>query len=272
MPTTCLLCTDGQLDELGHIIPKLAMRWLKRASKLNSFYFNNDPNVKMQDTPAFKMMCKSCEDKLSAFEKHFTDNHFKKYYRHQLPSEPRDELYIFAISVAWRLIISTERLKATEPQINLYEKIYSDFETRARNFLNDNNYKCNISVYTFSADEILANLPECLIKKSLLLYGLRYGLKAHNFYSKEGHWVISKSHIPTVFFKIGFYFFFVVETGYFNRIQYSMESIRTPSKYELFDIKYTEDFLGFINWLMEGGLYEIDTPHLPPHDYTRRDY
>ncbi|EQC0992691.1 TPA: hypothetical protein ACKP6A_002332 [Pseudomonas aeruginosa] len=272
MPTTCLLCIDGALSELGHIIPKLALRWLKRASKLNTFYFNNNPNIKISDTPAFKMMCEKCEDKISTLEKDFTDNYFKRYYKHQPVSKPRDELYIFAISVAWRLIISTERLKDTQSHIKPYKEIYSNLEFRMRNLLNNNQNKCNIGVYVFSADEILNNLQEVQIKRNLLLYSLRHGLKAHNLYSKDGTFLISNSHVPTVFFKIGFYYFLVVETGYFDSVQFSVKSIKASESYELFEVKYTEDFLGFLDWLMEHGLYEANISPPSLKHYDRRNY
>jgi hypothetical protein len=272
MPTSCLLCTDGTLSELGHVIPKFVLRWLKKASKLNGFYFNNNPKLKMSDTPAFKMMCESCEDKLSVFEKEFTDNYFKRYYKHQPVSSPGDELYVFAISVAWRLIVSTERLKDTQPKIKLYKEIYSGLEARARDFLNGKGDRCNIGVYIFSADEILNNIPESKVNKNLLLYSLRHGLKAHDFHSKDGTFLISNSYIPVVFFKIGFYYLFVVDSGYFDRVQYSVTSIKVSAKYELFDVKYTEDFLGFMDWVMENGLYEVDASCLSLQNYTRRNY
>lgn len=272
MPTTCLLCTDGELDELGHIIPKLALRWLKKASKSNSFYFDNNPKLKMSDTPAFRMMCNSCEDKLSKFEKDFTDNYFKRYYKRQPVSELRDELYIFAISVAWRLIVSTERLKDTQPEIKQYTREYSSLEIRMRKFLNTNYPRCDIGVYVFSADEIFNNLQEEQIKRNILLHSIRHGLKAHNIYNKDGTFLISNSQVPTLFFKIGFYYFFVVEAGYFNKAQFSIKSIKSSTKYELFDVKYTPDFLGFMDWLMDYGLFEVDVQSLPPKKYDRRNY
>lgn len=271
MPKACLLCGDGNLDELGHIIPKLAMRWLKHASKLNSFYFNNT-ETKMADTPAFRMMCNDCEDKFSCLEKHFTDNYFKRYYRKQPTSTILDELYTFSISVAWRLIVSSEILKTTQKHIREYKEAFSGLEHLARNFLNDHGQKCNIDVYVFSSDEILENLPEDKLDKRHLLYSIRQGLKAHNLYNKNGLFKLSFSRMPIVSFKIGFLYFFVVDSGYFSGVQFDMISIKSSETYNLYKVKYTEGFLGFMNWCFDHGLYEVDISCIPQENYTNRNY
>src|SRR4051794_25484436 len=97
MPKKCALCEVGELRELGHIIPKFVMRWLKQASKKNEFYLNNLASQKVRDTIALRILCEDCEDKFSASEKLFTDNYFKRYYRNQVPLEIDDGLYAFAL-------------------------------------------------------------------------------------------------------------------------------------------------------------------------------
>jgi hypothetical protein len=271
MPVNCLICTDGELSEYGHIIPKFVMRWLKHASGLNSFYLDNDPALKVSDTPAIKILCNVCEDRLGIYEKNFTDNYFKKFYRKQSLRPVRDELYIFAISVAWRIVVTTGFLKDTEKTIDQFTSIYTSVENEMRSFLQDFNYNCELGVYIFSAEEIINNVHEGRFNKKLLLYTIRQGLKAHNLYSKNGAFLISKSRIPIIHFKLGFYYFFVAPSGYFDHVQYSVKSKKASSLYDLSELNYTEDLLGFIKWIVSEQLYEVDCSSKTQAFYERRN-
>lgn len=270
MPTKCLLCDKGELDELGHIIPKLAMRWLKKAGRLKNFHFNNTES-KVADTPAIRMMCKTCEDKLSIIEKSFTDDYFKKYYKKQPIKPATDELYVFAISVAWRLMASSRILKDTETHLDAYNKAFSHIEGRAKSILRNPNGKTDIAVYVFSSDEIINNIAEDKVNRELLLYSIRQGLKAHNLRDGSGFFTITHSRVPIIAFKIGFLYFFVVDTGYFRNVQFSMSAIRSPGFHNLYSVEFTSDFLGFMNWCFDFGLYEVDSSCIPKADYERRN-
>ncbi|MBT0622533.1 hypothetical protein KIH32_01335 [Pseudomonas fluorescens] len=270
MPTSCLLCLDGDLDELGHIIPKFAIRWLKRESKLEKFYFNNDPERMVPDTPAFKMMCKNCEDKFSTYEKHFTDKYYKLYYRGKQPHPLQGEVYNFAISVAWRLIVSTERLKSTAPNEKSFKHIYSHSEEQARNFLMGNSDKCDLSVYVLPIDELLRNTPSHLVDDKVLKISIRQGLKAHHLFDDTGGMQLTHTHVFSIFFKIGCYYFFVFPKGYFIGSTFSVNGIKASACYDLYDVKYTQDFLGLMDWLMDDRLYEIDISSIPRKNYERR--
>ncbi|KPW91785.1 MULTISPECIES: hypothetical protein [Pseudomonas syringae group] len=270
MPTKCLLCTEGKLHQLGHIIPKFAMRWIKDAGKLKDLHFNNTED-KMVDTPAIRMMCEACETKISLLEKCFTDNYFKRYYRKQPMRSMWDELYAFSISVAWRILASSRILKDTEMHIKEYDEAFSSIESRARSFLMDTSHKCDIAVYVFSADEILNNLSVDKYNKSLLLFSIRQGLKAHNFYDNSGFFTLSFGRVPIIAFKIGFLYFFVVDTGYFRNVPFFMKAVRSPATYDLYTVEFTDGFLGFMDWCFELGLYEVDSSCIPKANYARRN-
>ncbi len=271
MPTKCLLCKKGELDELGHIIPKFVMRWLKRASKLNSFYFNNDRDKMVADTPAFKMMCKTCEDKFSTFEKYFTDEIFKKYYRGKTPSPIDDEVYNFAISIAWRLIVSTERLKDTQPKENTFEAIYSLSESMMRGYLNNEIEKCHHSVYALPIDKLTRNISKNLIDDNALKYTIRQGLKAHLIADERRDIALSFTHLPIIHFKIGCYYFFILQDNYFAGAEFEISSTKASKAKELYVLDYTPDLLGFMEWLMDGHFFEVNTKDIPLKSYTHRD-
>lgn len=270
MPTSCLLCKTGELDELGHIIPKFVMRWLKRASKLNKFYFNNDRDKMVADTPAFRMMCNKCEDKFSTLEKYFTDEIFKKYYRRKTPSPVDDQVYNFAISIAWRLIVSTERLKDTQPQEKVFEAIYSPSESVMRGYLNNETENCHHTVYALPIENLTNNISASLIDDNALKYTIRQGLKAHVICDDRIKMLLS-SHIPVIYFKIGCYYFFIVQNNYFAGSDFRISSTKASKTKELYILDYTPDLLGFMEWIMDGRFFEINTKDIRLKNYTHRD-
>lgn len=270
MPDKCLLCGVGDLEEKGHIIPKFVMRWLKKASKKNEFFLDNNPLLKVSDTPAFKIMCKACEDIISNYEKYFTDNYYKRYYRHQKAGPLTDEVYYFAISVAWRLIVSTERLKSTDR--NTLLRSYGGMEERARLYLLDKKRKPELDVYILSADQILDNVGTERINENLLRHSVYHGLKAHSLYNTNPDWLMTVVPIPTVSFKIGAYYFFVVVSNYFENANFTVNSILRSAEERLFEVHYTEEFLGFAKWIMNGNLYEIEASMMPSEYYLQRSF
>ena len=56
LPSSCLLCSKGELNKLGHIIPRFVMKFLKEASKEDKFYFYN-MKKSVFDTIAMRMLC-----------------------------------------------------------------------------------------------------------------------------------------------------------------------------------------------------------------------
>ena len=271
MPTSCLLCTTGELDELGHIIPKFVMRWLKQASKHKAFYLNSEQDKMVADTLAFKMMCTTCEDKFSKLEKYFTDNYFKKYYRGQAPNPMQDEVYDFAISIAWRLIVFSARLKNTQPQEKAFEETYSLSESLMRDYLNNKIDSCEHSVYVLPIETLTANIPESQIHEDTLKYSIRQGLKAHPFNDEKEKIGLSVQRIPTIQFKIGCYYFFIFPNDYFAGSEFTITSTKASNSKELHILNYTPDLIGFMEWLMDGRFFEINAKDIDLKSYTHRN-
>jgi len=269
MPTSCLLCQTGKLEKLGHVIPKFVMRWLKEASKHKSFYFNNDQKV--FDTPAFRMMCNTCEAKLSTLEKYFTDNIFKKYYRKKSPNPIQDDVYNFAISIAWRLIVFTERLKSTQPQQQAFKSTYALSESLMRDYLNGKIKSCEHSVYALPIENLTKNISKDKIDEHALNYSIRQGLKAHRFKDEINNKDLSLRRIPTIHFKLGCYYFLIFPDNYFAGAEFSIESTKISKSKELHLLEYTPDLLGFMDWLMEPGPFEINVKDLAPTNYIHRN-
>ncbi|AGZ36363.1 MAG: hypothetical protein ACOKSU_14535 [Pseudomonas sp.] len=269
MPTSCLLCQTGELEKLGHVIPKFVMRWLKEASKFKSFYFNNDQTV--FDTPAFRMMCNTCEAKFSTLEKYFTDNIFKKYYRKKSPNPIQDDVYNFAISIAWRLIVFSERLKSTEPQQQAFESTYSLSEKLMRDYLNGKIKSCEHSVYALPIEHLTKHIPEDQIDEDALKYSIKQGLKAHPFNDEKEKIGLSLLRIPTIHFKLGCYYFFIFPDNYFAGAEFTITSTKVSNSKQLHLLDYTPELLGFMDWLMDGRLFEVNIKDLPPTSYTHRN-
>src|SRR5690606_23835436 len=125
-----------------------------------------------------------------------------KYYRGKTPSPIDDEVYNFAISIAWRLIVSTERLKDTQPKENTFEAIYSLSESMMRDYLNNETEKCHHSVYALPTDKLTRNISKNLIDDNAIKYTIRQGLKAHLIADERRGIALSFIHLPIIHFKI----------------------------------------------------------------------
>lgn len=142
---------------------------------------------------------------------------------------------------------------------------------RARAFLRGTSQICDIAVYVFSADEILNNLSVDTCNNNLLLFSIQQGLKAHHLYDANGFFTLTFGRVLIIAFKIGFLYFFVVDTGYFSNVQFSMSAVRSSTLYNLYTVKFSEGFLGFMDWRFELGLYEVDSSCIPKANYVRRN-
>lgn len=268
MPKKCALCEIGELRELGHIIPKFVMRWLKQASKKNEFYLNNSANEKVRDTIALRILCEDCEDKFSASEKLFTDNYFKRYYRNQVPFEIDDGLYVFAISVAWRLILSTSFLKESAA----LDKSFKSMLKNARLFLLNQSEDSELDVYVFTANEIESHVVPGLIDERDLKYSIKHSLLAHAITDKSGHFRLSLANVPLVYFKLGVYYFLVTLAGYFERSLFSVNYSKAGNRFRTYKVSYTADFLEFLKWSTNGTFSEVRDILSSNRAFDRRDF
>lgn len=98
----CALCGLEKKLELSHIVPKMAIRTLKKTS-VGSIRSTENPNVPVQDSEKHYMLCGDCEDLFSENETYFANHLFHPYLKKEKIEFDYDErLFYFLTSVSWR--------------------------------------------------------------------------------------------------------------------------------------------------------------------------
>ncbi|WP_321887991.1 hypothetical protein [Paraburkholderia bannensis] len=260
LPTSCMLCPSPELDEKGHIIPKLVARWIKHYSKKNSLYFNNNEHSKVQDTMSLRILCPNCEDKFSTQEKYFTDHFFVKYYRLQSEMKVGDELYYFALSVAWRILATTPLMKSEATA----SKHYGELQGNIAQFLNFSSESVPVDVYVFHGKEIQDNISCDLVDLSQLRYSIAQGIFLQNLNRMIGEreYRASFSHIPLVKFKLGIYYFFVSPSGYLQWLK-CITHLETCPGGRVHSLRFSSELMGFLNHISDGDFGEVKSGAIP---------
>ncbi|KSE44292.1 hypothetical protein AO915_15835 [Pseudomonas aeruginosa] len=140
-----------------------------------------------------------------------------------------------------------------------------------RNYLNNEIEKCHHSVYALPIDKITRNISKNLIDDNALKYTIRQGLKAHLIADERRDIALSFTHLPIIHFKIGCYYFFILQDNYFAGAEFEISSTKASKAKELYVLDYTPDLLGFMEWLMDGHFFEVNTKDIPLKSYTHRD-
>ena len=104
----CRLCHEEKKLEESHIIPKFIGKWLKKTSVTGYLRFNETPNVRRQDLIKIHLLCKTCEDILSADESHLANTIFHPYVNrsedsYHLAYDQR--LIRFCAGLSWRVLV-----------------------------------------------------------------------------------------------------------------------------------------------------------------------
>jgi len=98
----CALCGADTGLELSHIIPKMAIRTLKKTA-ISGIRSTESPNKSVQDSEKHYMLCGNCEDLFSKNETWFANNLFHPYLKKEKTLFNYDErLAYFITSVNWR--------------------------------------------------------------------------------------------------------------------------------------------------------------------------
>ncbi|WP_347469075.1 hypothetical protein [Burkholderia stagnalis] len=260
LPSKCLLCPCEELDERGHIIPKFVMRWLKRANKINNFYFNNDEKSKVSDTMSLRILCPDCEDKFSSQEKFFTDNFFKRFYRGEQELAAGDNIYHFAMSVAWRILAVTPLMRE-HAGTNKYYKSLSDWTAH---FLNSPAERVPVDVYFFHGKEIEENISSDSINRNLLKYSISQGIFCQNFRKMFGReaFRITKEPVPLVRFKLGIYYFLVAPSGYLQTLSFK-KKIDSCEGDRVHVLHHSDELMGFLRHASNGDFNEVNGSVIP---------
>lgn len=256
LPSKCLLCLEGELHEHGHIIPKFVMRWLKKASGLDSLHFNGTEE-KTSDTIALRILCKHCEDKFDKHERQFTEGYFKPYYRGISPKSAKREIYSFALSIAWRILAITPFIKGSEKS-ETYCRILKD--TISPHFFNPEK-KVEVDVHIFSIDEVLKNIPPEQLNEKLLKFSISQGVFAHNLFMHPG-FKVTLQPLPIVHFKIGAYYFIVALQDHIKNLEFD-KKLQSTRESNVYSLQYTKELVGFLRYISYPIFEEVAENALP---------
>ena len=135
----CALCGNdcGSNPPDSHIIPKLVYRRIR--SHPNTRFRNiSFPTQIMQDGEAKKMLCSSCEQFFSKYEKYFADKVLDPYLSNEsFPNYNMDEdLYIFMVTQAWR-VIWDDIFNLNSYSNSNHQDVMVEFEECLKNYLLD---------------------------------------------------------------------------------------------------------------------------------------
>lgn len=101
----CSLCDNMDEIKQSDIIPTFIQRWLKKTSSTGRFRDVITPNIPKQRIQTAPLLCNTCEQKFSKYEKYFSEKFFKPYLESYNPQfEYADQLQKFIISLAWRTV------------------------------------------------------------------------------------------------------------------------------------------------------------------------
>ncbi|WP_458761939.1 hypothetical protein [Cupriavidus basilensis] len=256
LPSSCMLCPDGKLNKRGHIIPKLVMRWLKKASKKEKFYLNNT-EMTAPDTMALRILCDACEEELSRNEKIFTDMYFNKYYRGQPEIEVNDSIYYFSLSVAWRILITTPMMRSHKGG----DKYFSLLRDKIKSYLLKPNNEAALDVYVFHGNEIAANLPERDYNINLLRHSIRQGIFCQPLFYDNG-FCATLSPFPLVHFKLGIYYFIVSEKNYLQSLKFD-KILKSRKQSRVHSLKYSTELIGFLSHISNGDFHDVVESAIP---------
>lgn len=98
----CALCRETRELEKSHIIPKFVFRHLRKTAH-GAIRSTENPNMVIQDSEKYFLLCGECEDLFSSKETKFANKMFYPYQKNNAKKFEYDEdLYYFIISVSWR--------------------------------------------------------------------------------------------------------------------------------------------------------------------------
>jgi hypothetical protein len=119
----CKLCKKYSELQLSHVIPKFVGKWIKKTSAVGHIRNAVEPNVRIQDLFKDYLLCKDCEKRFSALEKHFSKEIFYPFHEENKKFFHYDTwLQKFVVSINWRIAVSglNNHLEKSHPSYNIY--------------------------------------------------------------------------------------------------------------------------------------------------------
>jgi hypothetical protein len=129
---SCILCEQIAQLKHSHIIPKFVFKWLKETG---SGYLRGGDNfnIRVQDGPAYEMLCAKCEQSFGNEETYFASRIFYPIVNEEARGFAYDERFFrFVVSVIWRLL-KQDFVRSENDQS--YLKLLVELETDYRNYL-----------------------------------------------------------------------------------------------------------------------------------------
>lgn len=104
----CALCNSQAPLLNSHVIPKFCVEWMKKSGPTKYIRQAKVPNRRLQDIQKIRLLCASCEGRLSKWEKCFAEQVFVPYMEtRQQAFDYRHWMLRFAVSLAWRTAVRT---------------------------------------------------------------------------------------------------------------------------------------------------------------------
>lgn len=118
----CNLCQKNEELKESHVIPKFVAKWLKETSATGYLRQAVQPNIRKQDFETERLLCGTCENLFSRWEKQFAESIFFPYLNDgKKEFEYTDWLLKFSVSLIWRLgIAELEGFRDYQPQLTGY--------------------------------------------------------------------------------------------------------------------------------------------------------
>ena len=101
----CALCASTADLQTSHIIPGFVFAWVRETSATGYFRWSQHPNLRAQDGLKVRMLCRSCEQLFSSWEKPFAERCFAHLNSGDVGNISYEAWMLkFATSVSWRVL------------------------------------------------------------------------------------------------------------------------------------------------------------------------
>ena len=159
----CALCLEEKELLDSHIIPAFVFKWIKETSATGFLRMAKNPNLRQQDGPKSKLLCKKCESLLNDYETLFAKNIFHPYVKIELDKngiatgkikcfDHNDWLLRFIISLHWRFLVTKDY--TTDIELAKFKKVLGGIKEDWRQFLlKERNYtgECESHIILFQS-------------------------------------------------------------------------------------------------------------------------
>lgn len=168
----CSLCQNERELCESHIIPQFAFDWLKRSSATGYLRRTGVINRRVQDGQKQKLLCGSCETRISRYESLFAREVFHPLHTNEELRLSRgpwfryDAWFMkFAVSVSWRALIFLLQRDTPRHFSEQQLKLASDALSKWRSFLldltdNPASFEQHVILMDVMADHTINDLPK----------------------------------------------------------------------------------------------------------------